>query len=184
MCSTKIRARSFSFLQIVHCLCGQFSLPVKGYGSFFPRVKGPRCEVDHLLTSSAEVKERVELYLYSPSWPSWSVLGSTLPFPLQSPALLREIEKNRGNKHLANNATKKPPTKLIFIHRQTDRQTDRHCSHQNTGRTEHCHCETRFQKCLIFTKIYIKRNQWLRDLFTLKLLTLKEYSADPSGRAV
>jgi hypothetical protein len=25
--------------------------------------------------SSAEVKERVELYLYSPSGPSWSVIG-------------------------------------------------------------------------------------------------------------
>jgi hypothetical protein len=30
--------------------------------------------------SSAEVKERVELYLYSPSGPSWPVLGWTLPF--------------------------------------------------------------------------------------------------------
>jgi hypothetical protein len=30
-------------------------------------------------TSSAKVKERVELYLYSPSRPSWSVLGRTLP---------------------------------------------------------------------------------------------------------
>jgi hypothetical protein len=29
--------------------------------------------------SSAEVKERVALYLYSPSVPSWSVLGWTLP---------------------------------------------------------------------------------------------------------
>ena len=32
--------------------------------------------------SSAEVKESVELYLYSPSGPSWSVLGWTLPLPL------------------------------------------------------------------------------------------------------
>jgi len=30
--------------------------------------------------SSAEVKERVELYLYSPFWLSWLVLGWTLPF--------------------------------------------------------------------------------------------------------
>jgi len=29
---------------------------------------------------SAEVKLRVELYLYSPSGPSWPVLGSTLPY--------------------------------------------------------------------------------------------------------
>ena len=31
--------------------------------------------VDHPLPSSVEVKERVELYLYSPSRPSWPVLG-------------------------------------------------------------------------------------------------------------
>jgi hypothetical protein len=35
--------------------------------------------VDHPPPSSAEVKERVELYLYSPSGPSWLVLGRTLP---------------------------------------------------------------------------------------------------------
>jgi hypothetical protein len=32
--------------------------------------------------SGAEVKERVELYLYSPSGPSWPVLGWTLPLLL------------------------------------------------------------------------------------------------------
>ena len=32
--------------------------------------------------SSAEVKERVQLYLYSTSEPSWLVLGRTLPLPL------------------------------------------------------------------------------------------------------
>jgi hypothetical protein len=32
--------------------------------------------------SSAEVKERVELYLYSTSGPSWPVIGRTLPLPL------------------------------------------------------------------------------------------------------
>jgi hypothetical protein len=31
--------------------------------------------VDHPPPTSAGVKERVELYLYSPSWPSWPVLG-------------------------------------------------------------------------------------------------------------
>jgi hypothetical protein len=36
--------------------------------------------VDHPYPSSARVKERVELYLYSPSGPSWPVLGRTLPF--------------------------------------------------------------------------------------------------------
>ena len=36
----------------------------------FPGVKRPGCGVDHLPPSSAEVKERVELYLYSHSGPS------------------------------------------------------------------------------------------------------------------
>jgi hypothetical protein len=31
--------------------------------------------------SNARVKERVELYLYSPSGPSWPVIGRTLPLP-------------------------------------------------------------------------------------------------------
>jgi len=45
-----------------------------GTGSF-PGVKRPGSGVDHRPPSSAEVEERVELYLYSPSGPSWRVLG-------------------------------------------------------------------------------------------------------------
>jgi len=41
----------------------------------FPGVKRPGRGVEHPLPSSAEVKERAELYLYSPFGPSWSVLG-------------------------------------------------------------------------------------------------------------
>jgi hypothetical protein len=44
-----------------------------GNGSF-PRVKRLGRGIDHAPPSSAEVKERVELYLYSPSGPSWPVL--------------------------------------------------------------------------------------------------------------
>jgi hypothetical protein len=40
-------------------------------------VKQPWCSVDHPLQSSAEVKERVELYLY-PSVPSWHLIRWTL----------------------------------------------------------------------------------------------------------
>jgi hypothetical protein len=36
-----------------------------GTGSLFPGVKRPGCVVDHLPSSSARVKERVELYLYT-----------------------------------------------------------------------------------------------------------------------
>jgi len=41
----------------------------------FPGVKRPGRGVDYPSPSSAEVKERVKLYLYSPSGPSWPVLG-------------------------------------------------------------------------------------------------------------
>ena len=44
----------------------------------FPGVKR---SVDHPPPSSAQVKERVELYLYCPSRPSWPILGWTLPLP-------------------------------------------------------------------------------------------------------
>ena len=44
----------------------------------FPGVKRPGRSVDHPPPSSAEVKERVEVHLYSPSGPSWPVLGQTL----------------------------------------------------------------------------------------------------------
>jgi hypothetical protein len=52
-----------------------------GTGSF-PGVKRPGRGIDHTPLSSAEVKQRVELYLYSPYGPSWPVLGWPLPLPL------------------------------------------------------------------------------------------------------
>jgi hypothetical protein len=74
----------------------RFSAPVQtgahpasctvGTGSF-PGVKRPGRGVDHQLPSSAEVKERVELYLYSPSGPSWPVTGRPLPLPVMNKAI-------------------------------------------------------------------------------------------------
>jgi len=64
----------------------RFSVPVQtgpgahpayytmGIGSF-PGVKRPGRGVDHPPTSSTEVKEKVEVYLYSPSGPLWPVWG-------------------------------------------------------------------------------------------------------------
>jgi len=49
--------------------------PIQWVPGFSPGVKRPGRAVDHSPTSIAEVKERVELYLFSPSRPSWPVLG-------------------------------------------------------------------------------------------------------------
>ena len=46
----------------------------------FKGVKRPGCGVNHPPTSSAEVKEREELYFYSSSGPPWPVLGWTFTF--------------------------------------------------------------------------------------------------------
>ena len=52
------------------------SLPYNGYHIFSPRVKRPGRGVNHPHPSSAEVKERVELYVYFPSGPSsWTIQG-------------------------------------------------------------------------------------------------------------
>ena len=58
-----------------------------GTGSF-PGVKRPGRGVGHPLPSSAEVKERVELYLYSTSGPLWPVIGEIYLLPLLSLFLL------------------------------------------------------------------------------------------------
>jgi hypothetical protein len=57
------------------------SLLYTGYRFSFPGVKRSGRGVDHPLSSSAGVKERVELYFYSSSGLSWPGLGRTLPLP-------------------------------------------------------------------------------------------------------
>jgi len=41
----------------------------------FPEVKRLRCGLNHPPTASAKVKVRVQLHLYSPSVPTWYVIG-------------------------------------------------------------------------------------------------------------
>ena len=54
---------------------GPPSLLYNGQQLSFPEVKRTLRDVDHPPPSSAAVKERVELYLYSPSGLSWPVTG-------------------------------------------------------------------------------------------------------------
>jgi hypothetical protein len=60
---------------------GPLSLLYNGYWVSFPGAKHLGCGTDHPPTSSAEVKERVKLYIYCPSGPSWLVIGWNFPLP-------------------------------------------------------------------------------------------------------
>jgi hypothetical protein len=60
----------------------------------FPGVKRPGRGADYPPPTSAEVKGRVELYLYSPSGPSWPVLGKTLPYLRPCLGTLHCVESN------------------------------------------------------------------------------------------
>jgi hypothetical protein len=51
------------------------NLLYNGYRVSFQWVKWPGRGADHPPLSRAEVKERVELYFYTPSWPSCPVIG-------------------------------------------------------------------------------------------------------------
>jgi hypothetical protein len=49
--------------------------PIQWVPGLFPGVKRPESGVDPSPLSSSKVKERLELYLYCPTGPSWPVLG-------------------------------------------------------------------------------------------------------------
>jgi len=74
--------------------------PIQWVPGFFPGVKRPGRGVDHPPQSSAEVKERAVVYLYSPSGPSWPILGLTLPILDVRQTNLREfLHKHRQFHH-------------------------------------------------------------------------------------
>jgi hypothetical protein len=59
---------------------GPPSLPYKWYRVSCPWIKLPGRGVNHTTPSSAEVKEREDLYIYCPSGYSWLILGRNLPY--------------------------------------------------------------------------------------------------------
>ena len=77
---------------------GPPSLLYNGYRVFFSGVKRPGRGVNHPSPSSADVKERVELYLYSPAGPSWPLLGRTLPLLECKPTIKSGIPLSQNRK--------------------------------------------------------------------------------------
>ena len=59
-----------------------------GYRVSFPGIKRPGRGANHPLLFITEVKERVELYLYSSSGPSWPALGQTFLFVCRPCAII------------------------------------------------------------------------------------------------
>jgi hypothetical protein len=66
-----------------------------------PGVKRPGRGVNHLLTSNAEVKEIVELYFYSPSGPSWQVIGRHVSSTFYSAGISNNQAGGIFNNHLS-----------------------------------------------------------------------------------
>jgi hypothetical protein len=66
----------WDFLHLSRLVLGLTQSPIQLPGIFPEPGHGVEC----LPPSSAKVKEKVELYLYSPSGPLWPVLGWTLPW--------------------------------------------------------------------------------------------------------
>jgi hypothetical protein len=61
---------------------GPPSILYKGYRVSFQGVKRPGPCINHPPPPSAKVKERTQLYTYSPSGPSWRPTGRNVPLPV------------------------------------------------------------------------------------------------------
>jgi len=59
----------------------------------FPGIKAAEAWRWPATQSSAKVKERVGLYVHSPSGPSWPVLGWTLLLPLRLPLPVQAVRQ-------------------------------------------------------------------------------------------
>jgi hypothetical protein len=77
------------FLHSSRVVLGPIQPVVQWAPDLFPESKQAGHCVNNPPQSSPKVKERVELYLYFPSGPSWPVLGWSSPLPLPCFGLLR-----------------------------------------------------------------------------------------------
>ena len=100
----------------------------RGTGSL-PGVKRLGRGVDHPPPSGAEVKERVELNHYSPTGPSWSVLGWTLPSIFITYILLeRYLIKDSNNFTFKRKYQMRRPRQnmlLSYLHQKEGGEEDR-----------------------------------------------------------
>jgi hypothetical protein len=85
---------------------GPSSLLHNGYRVSFPEVRRPGRGANHLLPSSTEVTETVELYLYSPSGSSWPVFLKTQnTFPISKCCTKRATVSSHVSGHICTNTT-------------------------------------------------------------------------------
>jgi hypothetical protein len=87
------------------------SLLYNGYLVSSPGVKRPGRGVNQPLLCSAEVKKRVELYVYYPSGPSWPVVRRNLPFYV-SRGRLDGSQSGSGRFRNENNSLPQPGIEL------------------------------------------------------------------------
>ena len=94
-------------------LWGQHSLLYNEYRVSFIGVKPPGSGAEHPLPPSAEVKERVELFLYSPSGPSRQVVSWTLPKHSSLQTQNNSVRLLFKICHFHHNFTQERPTNIL-----------------------------------------------------------------------
>ena len=95
-----------------------------------PGVKRSGCGADHPPPSKHRGHERVELYLYSPSGPSWPVIGGTLPLPLQyisRHVQLLSVCVSKNSKFFPSNMEKRILVQLAVCHKRLAHDDDSLC---------------------------------------------------------
>jgi hypothetical protein len=149
---------------------------VKWVPSLFPGdgVKRPGRGINHALPSSAEVKERVKLYLCSPSVPSRPVLGRTLLllFIIKSVSIPRAVPLiRRFVAYLSPRTGFSPSTSVSSVHIIPQSPTDIHSSPMQ-------YILSKWQQRFIslssgnIWRSKIKTFLWKLMLFTIKTLSL------------